>query len=142
MRICAFKNCHNGEYNLRKFRKNNPGQSDPFTLYTFPLKIKNRLLQWCVLINRIDEAGKLWMPNKQSRVCSIHFKDSRPTKQNPNPALHLGYQCTKTYNVRRTKNSGFKDESQESNKRKTCSTKSDIEQSPSDIHPQTQVPVS
>ncbi|KAF6038592.1 hypothetical protein EB796_003092 [Bugula neritina] len=139
MRICAFKNCHNGDYKLRKFRKNNPGQSDPFTLYPFPHKIKKQLLQWCVLINRIDEGGNLWMPNKQSRVCSIHFKEGQPTEQNPTPTLHLGYQRTKAYNVRRTKNSGF-NETCEGSEQKTPSKESaDLEQqNTSDSHPYSQ----
>jgi len=107
MRICAVKNCHNGEYKLQKFRKSNPGQLDPFALYTFPRKSEQQRHDWCVLINRKDELGNLWTPKQHSRVCSLHFKDGQPTEQNPNPTLHLGYKCTKTYSSRGTENSGF-----------------------------------
>jgi len=106
-RICAVKNCHNEEYKLHKFRKSNPGQLDPFTLYTFPRKNEQQRHNWCVLLNRKDELGNLWTSKQQPRVFSLHFKDGQPTEQNPNPTLHLGYKCIKTYSSRGTKNNGF-----------------------------------
>ena len=31
------------------------------------------------------------MPNKDSRVCNLHFVDGEPTAENPNPTLQLGH---------------------------------------------------
>ena len=33
----------------------------------------------------------LWMPNKDSRVCNLHFVDGEPTAENPDPTLQLGH---------------------------------------------------
>lgn len=48
------------------------------------------------MVNRqISETDKtLWKPNSRSVVCSIHFKDGRPTDSNPLPTMHLGYSDT------------------------------------------------
>ena len=43
------------------------------------------------MINRKDEKGKNWQPKSDSRVCRKHFPDRRPTIQNPNPMINLGY---------------------------------------------------
>lgn len=107
MRICAFKNCHNGEYKLYKFRRENPGKPDPFVLYQFPQDNPQQCHRWCLQINRQNKSGKLWMPKKHSRVCSIHFENGEPSEQQPDPTLHLGYEPSKTTDTRRTKNSGF-----------------------------------
>ena len=48
--------------------------------------------RWKVLINRVHPAtNKLLSPSKDERVCSRHFKDGRPTAENPYPTEHLGY---------------------------------------------------
>ena len=31
------------------------------------------------------------MPNKNSRVCNVHFVDGEPTVENPDPTLQLGH---------------------------------------------------
>ena len=52
------------------------------------------------LINRQEDnvnnkgSNKLWEPRKQSRVCSLHFKDGMPTTVNPYPTEELGYTNT------------------------------------------------
>ena len=38
-----------------------------------------------------DCGDKNWQPKDDSRVCSVHFIDKKPTLLNPYPTLHLGY---------------------------------------------------
>lgn len=107
MRICAFKSCHNGEYQLYKFREENPDQPDPYILYHFPFHDPQQLHRWCVQINRKNKAGKLWTARKHSRVCSIHFENGKPSDNYPYPTLHLGYESMCSTGPRQTRNSGF-----------------------------------
>ena len=55
--------------------------------------------QFTLLINRNVETDrknvKLWDPTKDSRICSVHFVDGRPTAENPFPTEKLGYDATK-----------------------------------------------
>ena len=66
-----------------------------FRLFPFPTSRKNPQdrLKWKQLLNRQIgvRTPKLWSPGKQSRVCSKHFKDGRPTSEHPYPTLFLGY---------------------------------------------------
>ena len=52
---------------------------------------------WKNLINRqdINNKGKLWSPSKYSRVCSHHFKDGKPSEENPFPTENLGYDSSR-----------------------------------------------
>ena len=64
-----------------------------FRLFPFPTAEK-RLVdrqKWKQLINRKDDKGKLWSPSKDSRVCSLHFRDRQPTVDHPYPTENLGY---------------------------------------------------
>ncbi|KAM7430634.1 hypothetical protein ABFA07_018677 [Porites harrisoni] len=65
----------------------------PFKLFPFPTEKKNpeRRLQWAKNISRNSLNGTLWMPNKDSRVCNLHFVDGEPTAENPDPTLQLGH---------------------------------------------------
>ena len=65
----------------------------PFKLFPFPTEKKNpeRRLQWAKNISRNSLNGTLWMPNKDSRVCDLHFVDGEPTAENPDPTLQLGH---------------------------------------------------
>ena len=65
----------------------------PFKLFPFPTEKKNpeRRLQWAKNISRSSLNGTLWMPNKDSRVCNLHFVDGEPTAENPDPTLQLGH---------------------------------------------------
>jgi hypothetical protein len=47
--------------------------------------------RWIKAVNRKGENGKNWEPNDNARVCSNHFSDGRPTDQNPDPTMNLGY---------------------------------------------------
>lgn len=50
--------------------------------------------RWLKLVNRIDEQGKIWDPNRNARVllfCSGHLPNGYLTLENPDPALHVGY---------------------------------------------------
>lgn len=61
-------------------------------LFTFPTKrydVEKRE-KWKQLVGRQD-GKKLWSPPKDSRVCSEHFLDGKPTPTNPLPMLKLGY---------------------------------------------------
>ena len=67
-------------------------------LFNFP-KMKKALeerLQWRKLINRLEDqhCGKLWEPRKQSRVCSKHFLNGKPTEAYSYPTENLGYTST------------------------------------------------
>jgi len=45
------------------------------------------------MVNRLDDSGKKFFdPGRNSRVCSAHFKDGKPTTENPLPTLSLGYE--------------------------------------------------
>ena len=44
------------------------------------------------LINRQNKKGGLWLPKNSSRVCSEHFTAGKPTDDNPDPVLKLGYE--------------------------------------------------
>ncbi|XP_072949763.1 uncharacterized protein [Epargyreus clarus] len=63
MTKCAFENCHN---NTKKHTKKNHN----ITFHKFPRDPKY-IKEWARVINRPD-----WEPNKNSRVCSLHFPES------------------------------------------------------------------
>ena len=50
--------------------------------------LKN-ICKWMLLNSYSNK--KLWCPNKNRRVCSLHVLDGQPTKYIPNPTLHMGY---------------------------------------------------
>lgn len=97
MRICAFPCCSNSTYTINRWRKSDCEVhvgllkqdcqcSPPFILYPFPQDIDTRR-EWVKLVNRKDpKTGKNWQPNADSRVCSKHFVDGKPTTLNPSPA--------------------------------------------------------
>uniref|UniRef100_A0A8C6WRK7 THAP-type domain-containing protein n=1 Tax=Neogobius melanostomus TaxID=47308 RepID=A0A8C6WRK7_9GOBI len=106
MRICGVLNCGNSTYHLNKWRERhctvhecNYGTArctcDPlFELFPFPTEQKDpkTLQQWIKSVNRKDEVtGKNWQPKADSRICSVHFIDSKPTVKHPVPTLNLGY---------------------------------------------------
>ena len=64
-----------------------------FRLYAFPTKLKDPVKRdiWIKLVNRVGSNNKLWEPSKDNRICSLHFADGKPTPENPNPTLNLGY---------------------------------------------------
>lgn len=105
-RNCVVLGCPNSGLRLGKWAnatcelhgcKNGSSPCDcqpPFRLFPFPTEKKNseRRLQWVKNISRKNpKNGTLLMPNKDSRVCSVHFVDGEPTTQNPDPTLHLGH---------------------------------------------------
>ena len=49
---------------------------------------------WKHLINRLTSRNKLWLPSKDSRVCSEHFVDGEPSIKNSFPTEYLGYNST------------------------------------------------
>ena len=61
----------------------------PFELFAFLGEKENpdARSQWTKLINGKDSINfnKVWLPNKNSRVCSKHFVDLKPTEENSNP---------------------------------------------------------
>jgi hypothetical protein len=67
--------------------------SPPFVLHPFPTERKDKegRLKWERLLKRQNDKGRMWMPNKSSRVCSNHFVSGKPTAENPLPTLKLGY---------------------------------------------------
>ncbi|XP_064455350.1 zinc finger protein ZFP2-like isoform X2 [Ornithodoros turicata] len=58
---------------------------EPFSLHKFPKDNEQRHM-WLAALKR-----KGYIPGKFAVVCSIHFKDGRPTKDNPYPTLALGH---------------------------------------------------
>ena len=71
-----------------------------FKLFPFPT-VKKSSDQWKKMINRENpkKNGQLWLPSKDSKVCSDHFKDGEPTEQNPLPSNNLGYDADRTFNI-------------------------------------------
>lgn len=45
---------------------------------------------WTKIVNRSEGKNKIWTPQKHDRICSTHFKDGKPTLQNPYPTENLG----------------------------------------------------
>ena len=110
-RHCAVTNCSHGDYELCNWLKSMcPEQNcsfeneekcpclPPFCLFNFPTRLKKPLdrHKWIQLwlINRsssVSGSNKLWSPKKSSHICSMHFVDGMPTKQNPYPTVNLGY---------------------------------------------------
>ena len=43
-------------------------------------------------MNRTTKKNTKWIPGGIGLVCSLHFVDGKPSLQNPNPTLNLGYQ--------------------------------------------------
>lgn len=68
--------------------------SHHFFFFPFPLnaKIKKEGYDGPSLINRQNKKGGLWLPKNSSRVCSEHFTAGKPTDDNPDPVLKLGYE--------------------------------------------------
>ena len=104
-RHCCVSGCSNGDYALNKWKKSHTCLSaegecickPPFQLFTFPTEKKSPTdrKKWIQLINRQDErSSRLWMPGKQSRVCSQHFKDKAPLLSSPYPTENLGYDAS------------------------------------------------
>lgn len=98
MRICAFPGCSNSAYTLSRWKTSNCETHvgflkkdcqclPPFTLYPFPQDNDTRR-EWVKIVNRKDpKTGKNWEPNADSRVCSKHFLDGKPTSLNPSPSF-------------------------------------------------------
>lgn len=103
-RNCAVFDCGNSGARLKKWmsipcsvHECNQGTSQcdcapPFTLFPFPTQLhdRERRQQWIKLVNRKDEKGRNWQPKSDSRICSNHFPEGRPTIQNPNLTINLG----------------------------------------------------
>uniref|UniRef100_A0AAV2LP33 THAP-type domain-containing protein n=1 Tax=Knipowitschia caucasica TaxID=637954 RepID=A0AAV2LP33_KNICA len=71
----------------------------PYVLIPFPTERKDpeRRVAWIKLMNRKNiKTGKNWAPDKNSRVCSMHFADGAPSRSFPNPTLNLGYPVPST----------------------------------------------
>ena len=59
----------------------------PFPTKRYDVEQRER---WKQLVGRQD-GRRLWSPSKDSRVCSNHFVDGKPTLENPLPTINLGY---------------------------------------------------
>ena len=57
------------------------------TFHPYPTKMKHNTerQKWLQLVNRPND----YDPKRPHRVCSLHFVDGKPTKQNPFPTLFL-----------------------------------------------------
>lgn len=103
-RCCAFNFCTNNATKITKWKKqmceihqiqHGLGScicDPPFQLFPFPTELKDKYgrQKWTSIINR-KNGSENWMPKDDSRVCSDHFIDGRPTPTNPYPTLKLGY---------------------------------------------------
>ena len=99
---CSVVGCANSTQKLNKWKSEvcdihgcNKGVSrcvcePPFRLLPFPTRNRSpeRQLLWITKLKRVDPHNpkKLWEPNKNSWVCSIHFETGTNV-----PSLHLGY---------------------------------------------------
>ena len=107
-RNCAVISCPNSGAKLRKWseevcvqhgcKRGSEGCNceTPFKLFPFPTKLQNveKRERWLKLVNRQGAKAKKWDPDRNARVCSLHFLDGCPTPENPDPTLHLGYQLS------------------------------------------------
>ncbi|KAK3105562.1 hypothetical protein FSP39_000540 [Pinctada imbricata] len=103
-RCCAFNSCTNNATKIAQWQKQicpihnvNQGLAScicepSFRLFPFPTTRKDDQLRkkWASIVNR-KNGSENWEPKPDSRVCSEHFVDKRPTLQNPYPSLKLGY---------------------------------------------------
>ncbi|XP_078685984.1 uncharacterized protein LOC144918813 [Branchiostoma floridae x Branchiostoma belcheri] len=103
-RQCSVYECHNSGRKLKKWREmvcsihqrlhRSCICPEPFRLLPFPTQRKDpdARQKWIRLVCRKSETNrnKIWVPNADSRICSIHFVDSEPTQANPYPTLHMG----------------------------------------------------
>ena len=86
MRICAFEHCSNSTYQLQC------GCKSPFVLFPFPTNLSDAETRrdWIRAVNRKDpKTGKNWQPTFDSRVCSCHFVDGKPSEAHPSPSINL-----------------------------------------------------
>ncbi len=101
---CAVIGCTNSRYKIKVWEKKecleHKGQTHkdcpcdrPFRLHIFPsIKLNSdKRKEWIRLLRRVKKGNKEWTPGQSDMVCSIHFVDGRPTLENPNPTLDLGY---------------------------------------------------
>ena len=58
------------------------------------LKKEKHELAWIKLLKKVTAHIKEWSPCSNDRVCSEHLVDGKPTVENPNPTLKLGYELT------------------------------------------------
>ena len=101
---CAVVSCTNSRYRLRIWGREICEEHDepkkdcpcppPFRLHIFPsIKLNSeRRQEWIKLVNRTTKRNTDWSPGSSDMVCSKHFVDGKPTLQNPNPTLYLGYE--------------------------------------------------
>jgi hypothetical protein len=93
--ICCVNGCKNSRRTLYQWGENVCEVHDgllqkscscprPFKLHYMPKNQEETRLQWLKAINRKT-------PPKKVIVCSAHFVDGKPTKENPIPQLNLGY---------------------------------------------------
>ena len=100
---CAIAGCSNGGYKFKRWKQqicsvhncvNGEGNCTcdvGFVLHPFPTAKRNPKARevWKKLVNREDpnKRGQLWFPSKDSRVCSEHFVEVRPSHKNPYSSL-------------------------------------------------------
>ncbi|KAF4523679.1 hypothetical protein B566_EDAN006050 [Ephemera danica] len=96
-RYCSVYKCKNNELKMKLWKDESCEEHEglihadcpclqPYHFHRFPLKKKDLLRQWVKNINL-----QKFVPTVNSRVCSIHFVDGKPTEDNPVPQLHMGY---------------------------------------------------
>ncbi|XP_078606568.1 uncharacterized protein LOC144879202 [Branchiostoma floridae x Branchiostoma japonicum] len=102
-RQCCVFDCKNGGRKLNKWKEETCTIHDrkhkscicdePFRLHPFPTERKapETRKEWIRLVGRqsLTNRNKNWVPNEDSRICSIHFVDGEPTDDNPLPTQHL-----------------------------------------------------
>ena len=91
--VCAARGCHYNSTKLNNWRKEECLIHKPRTKAECPCE------QWYDFhrIPKDKDAKKMWLRNlnlkripKVVHVCSFHFVDKKPTRENPYPTLHLG----------------------------------------------------
>ncbi len=102
MWICAFTHCSNSTYTLKIWRetecyehltkREKCPRSPPFYLFPFPMESNDpeTRKEWIKAVNRKDpKTKKNWQPSEDSRVCSVHFPEGRPTEDFPSPVVNI-----------------------------------------------------
>ncbi|XP_065060352.1 uncharacterized protein LOC135687672 [Rhopilema esculentum] len=101
---CAVIGCTNSRFKIKAWQKKECSEHKglwhkdcpcptPFSLHIFPsVKLNSdKRKEWIRLLRGTTKGHKEWTPGQSDMVCSMHFVDGRPTLENPNPTLNLGY---------------------------------------------------
>ena len=112
---CAVAECSSRTYGINRWKQepclehgdNNvvkgpcPNCERLYSLYCFPAEMTKGKERdaWIQALKRRNPSRTKWTPKTSDRICSLHFVDGIPTKENPSPTMHMDYD-TKRHKTR------------------------------------------